>query len=305
MGGKWRLLAAVWLGGCGIFEPAPRGGLVVAPDGAPLPGVVVAAGDASAVTGADGRWALATRDWSATFRKPGYLAQDAHLPADSITLQPGQEALRAAWDERWAGPPLDGAKAWLDGQGIDVVVVSSGTLPTAEVIVLAAPSFYSNAALGETLAAVRNGATLLLAGEWGGFSRVDMAALDNLGAPAGIRFSGSVVRDPAAGMLPDRLVPEFLIPSLPASGSVQFASAGALSAVPPAAILARTGEASYRVSMWKRGPQIVAAYGPLGKGKVVAVSDASWLTDDRTLDPAKPNWQVAGNAALALALVRF
>ncbi|MBM3267380.1 MAG: hypothetical protein FJZ01_07010 [Candidatus Sericytochromatia bacterium] len=298
-------LGAALLAACGIFDPTPRTGAVTGPDGAPLAGVTVSTGDASAVTGADGRWALATRTRKATFRKPGFSPLAATLPAGATVLEPSAVPVQAVFDDRWAGPAQDGIRTWLGSQGVAVRVLASGDLPEAEVIVLAAPSFYSQKARDETLRAVRAGATLLLAGEWGGASRVEFQALDALAGSAGIRFAGSLTRDPSAGLLVDWLTPEFIVSLPQASESARFAAAGVLSAIPPAFVLARSGEASYRITTWQRGPQVLAAYGPLGAGKVVAVSDASWLGDDRTLDPARPNWEVAGNAALALALVRF
>jgi hypothetical protein len=114
-----------------------------------------------------------------------------------------------------------------------------------------------------------------------------------------------LIRDPAAYPTPGTIRPEFLIAGLAANGAVRMGEAGALAAIPPAWVLARSASTSYRVAQWQRGPQILAAVGPLGAGKVVALADASWLTDERSLDGSAANWELTGHAALALALVRF
>lgn len=294
------------IGGCWGPTPVTRSGRVIGPDGMPLAGVTVSAQDGSAVSDAAGNWSLATREDRLQFRKPGF--EPATLPATTRTprLQSTGRPIEVAWDERWNSPATEGVRAWLGTQGVSVKAVAKDQkLFPADVIVLASPAFSSYEALADLRAAARQGATLLLAGEWGGYPAVDLATLNEVASTAGIRFEGSLVRDPAATGSSDRIAPSFPWQPKGQSEPATFAGTGALSAVPPAVILASSGPASYRVSSWSHGPQIVAAYGPLGSGKVLAVADSSWLTDATSLGGSKPNWQVGGNSALALALVRF
>ncbi len=300
------VLCGLALAGCPGPAPVTRTGRVVGPDGVPLAGVTVSAEDGSAVSGPDGRWSLATGVEQLAYRKPGYTPVSVPAAQQSARLEPTGKPIRVAWDDRWKSPATDGIRKWLGTQGVNVQAVGSGQrLPQAEVVVVWSPAYSSYEALSELHAATRRGATLLLAGEWGGYPGVDLATLNELSAPAGIRFDGSLVRDPASLPDLDHFVPTFTVSALTPQTPAEFAGSGALSAVPPAVILGNSGAATYRVSNWSHGPQIVAAYGPEGAGKVVAVADSSWLTDSKTLVPDKPNWQAGGNAALALALVRF
>lgn len=300
------LLVALSLAGCPGPTPITRTGRVVGTDGTPVAGATVSAPDTSAVTDARGRWALATGHATLEIRKPGFKAASAPATQPEVRLESSGKPISVVWDDRWSSPPSEGIRTWLSAQGAALRTVTAGqrVLP-ADVVVLASPAFSSYDALAELHAAVRQGATLLLAGEWGGYPGVDLAALNDLAAPAGIRFDGSLIRDLAAAPGSDRFTPTFSLPGAGLSEPATFAGSGALSAVPPALILASSGTASYRVSNWSRGPQIVAAYGPAGAGKVVAVADSSWLADAKSLGAGTPNWQVGGNPALALALVRF
>lgn len=299
------LFGILGVAGCRGPEPVARAGRILAPDGTPLPGVTVRARDGAAVTDPEGNWSLATQASELEFRKPGYKPTTRPAGERLLRLESTGRPVEVAWDERWNSPPTQGLRGWLAGQGVALKPVMKGQpLPPAEVVVLAAPAYSSYEALAELRAAAHGGATLLLAGEWGGYPAVDLAALNDLAAPAGIRFEGSLVRDAAASH-PDRLTPTFEVPVAGSGESASFAGSGALSAVPPARILGVSATSSYRVTSWSQGPQILAAYGPLGGGKVVAIADSSWLTDHKAPESDRPNWLLGGNAALALTLIRF
>ncbi|MBI6546952.1 MAG: carboxypeptidase regulatory-like domain-containing protein [Cyanobacteria bacterium NC_groundwater_1444_Ag_S-0.65um_54_12] len=294
--------------GCSSPTMINLSGHVLDATGKPLAGVTVTTKTNSTITAASGAWQLiGLPNDTLQLRKVGFHTQVIPAGNSEVRLTATPGPIRVVWDERWLPQPTAGLKAYLSSKGLAIITIAHGALPPAEVVVLLSPAFFTAEAAQQLLAMSRSGSTLIIAGEWGGYPGVDREALNLLSQPAGITFEGSLIRNLTTTGVSEWLSPLFIDPAISPANGARFFSAGYLTIVPPAKPFAISGERSYRVasSSWSKGSQVLAAYSPLGAGKIIALSDTSCFSDETVRSQKSPRWQSSDNANLMLELIRF
>ncbi|GEM_PF-3211958 len=300
------LMLALSLAGCG-WNPFPGvtfSAVITDQSGLPLPGAVASSGGRGAIADAEGRVQLKDAGSRVWVQKTGYGRLEVDSHTGSVTLAKRNAPLKVIWDERYSTPvPMEGIKSHLVNRGFEVATLTAGSLPEdADVIVLACPSFFDDAAYTQYMRAAYAGTKLVLLGEWGGFDGVDLAALTSLSSKAGISFDSGQVRIYGSGGQPQSwLAIKSVAPAPLASGittGVTVFTSGVLTLEAAAQPILTSESSAIRILRWDVGPQTMAALGPLGRSQLIAIADSSLFSDQNGSD-ASPQWKASDNARFA------
>lgn len=294
------LALVILLAGCGrIFSLPLVQGKVLSQNGQAIPGAVISDGERSTCTDEDGHFELNTSAKGLKVRKPGYMVGEFLTSGSELTLQKNVASISVAWDLRWSENQTAGIQSALATAGFKVQAFND-KLPDADVWVLPCPRQFPTAAIAEALNWVRQGKNLVVFGEWGGYPAFDQSGVNSLLANTGISFSGSTIR---AYDAKDQEAPEWVLVNGFTSRSLltdvyrglQVFTAGSLAVESPGRILAQSEGGSFRIMGFDKGNQIMAAYAPIGYGKITVWSDYSFITDNDSKGQGTPNWQTLDN----------
>ncbi|MEB3197126.1 MAG: DUF4350 domain-containing protein [Candidatus Sericytochromatia bacterium] len=269
----------------------------------PLPGTVVTDGVNSVISDGLGHFRWKGRANALSFIKPGF--SDKLVPLKSglslpVELRVSSLRGRLAWRVDGARTELSGLEsalgAWAKSKLRRYPEVD---LNQVDLLVLLMPRGLASSETIRILNWVRRGGRLLVCGEWGGERDFDKTCVNALVQPAGIQFTGATLKSNAED--PFRLVvttPEAApLLSLEARDAVTMWGTCELSLSGPARPLLVSKTSAYSV-LAIGDNHVVAAVGPLGRGKVMAVADTSLWRDSDSSGVGKPNLETGANRRL-------
>lgn len=288
-------------------------GVVLDAGGRPVAGAVVSDGRGGVLTDDAGRYAIALYDETLRIKKPGFatatVEAEREVPA-KVALSPAPGEPRVAIDTRWVAGRMDTFRAKLDASGFAVKSYPATPLAQLDVLMLVTPGVFRADELSDLRAWLKNGGRLILCGEWGGYPSQDLDLLNSLAADAGITFTGATVKltdEPGTGgewMAISGISPPSL-GKLAGGEALHLFTTTSLALSAPAQPIFSTDRGAYSVLATRTGPQVVAAVGASGLGKVFALGDSSLWLDEDSGGFGSPNWQRGANLKLAEALIQW
>lgn len=290
-------------------------GVVQNEAGAPLAGVVVSDGLASTVSGEGGAFTLAGLKPGAvtiSANKPGYARSEREVavaaggPATlTWRLSPAAKTLLLDTSLATSPPAFSQARAALSAAGF-TLVERLDQAPAVWVLVRPTGAL-DPARAGAVRAFVAQGGSLVVLGEWGGSGAFRADRTDAYLHPLGVHLNRDLVRfGTADGGAANRLAPGH--PALAGLSGLQVERACSVFALPPLTALVAPATGAYRVQQAEGSaepPFAVAAGGPAGAGKVLAIGDASAFSDEDADGNGVSNFQTADNAKAWVQLLSF
>ncbi len=227
-----------------------------------------------------------------------------------MTMQPGSAALRVGLDARGAAGSVKGLSAALRRDVEQLAPYPGTALARLDALVMITPGPLSNSELQALDGWIRGGGRLVICGEWGGFATQSLDSLNHLAGPAGITFTGGTVKlvdnaDPDTEWIGAPVVNPPSLAGLVGDGSVTLFTAGSLALSGPARAILATDRRGYTVLAGRTGPQVLAAVGASGAGKVFGIADSSLWLDEDSRGKGEPNVEQGANSRLPIALLKW
>lgn len=271
----------------------------------PLAGVVVTDMRHSVLSDAQGRFSFRITASRLRFLKPGYrpqvVAHQAEKPIRVKLLRRVEsQAVRLYRSSGQATYRY--LEDYLAKVSRVAVAETLTELKVADVLLLLTPQRNLARETGRVLDWVKGGGRLIVCGEWGGYAEADMETLNALTRPAGIVFTGSTLKDPAASDF--RL--EASVVDLPPHQNMTLLMFGAtaLKVRAPARAIVRLGGPVYSIQSTANGG-VAAAVAPWGAGKIFALGDSSLWRDDDSSGAGVPNAELSGHQQFLQALLEW